>query len=121
MKTRTLARGLGWFSIGLGLMEVVATNRLGRMLGMEERKGLVRLFGLREIAAGIGLLSQDHLAPWLWARVAGDALDLALLGGAFAGHPARRGNVGRAAGAVAGVTALDVYAGQRLSRMPAAA
>ena len=82
---------------------------------------LLRLFGLREIAAGVGLLSQDRLAPWLWARVAGDALDLAVLGSAFAGAPGRRANVGFATGAVAGVTALDVLAGRRLSQASAAA
>ncbi len=120
MNTRALARGLGWFSIGLGVAELVATRPLARYLGMEDRKGLLRLFGLREVAAGIGLLSRERLAPWLWARVAGDALDLAVLGGAFTGHPGRRANVGIAAGAVAGVTALDVFAGQRLSRAAAA-
>ncbi len=114
MSTRTLARGLGFFSIGLGLAELLGTGPLSRYLGMEDHKGLLRLFGLREIAAGIGLLSQDRLAPWMWARVAGDALDLTLLGTTFANRPNRRTNVGIATGAVAGVTALDILAGERL-------
>ena len=33
--TLGLARGLGWFSIGLGLVEVLAPETLGRALGME--------------------------------------------------------------------------------------
>lgn len=116
MNTRKVARGLGWFSIGLGLAEVIATKKLGRFLGMEDRRGLLRFYGMREIAAGVGLLSQERLAPWLWARVAGDALDLATLGRAATGRRARRLNLGLAAGAVAGVTALDVLAGARLQR-----
>ncbi len=118
MDTRKLARGLGWFSVGLGLMEIMGTKPLARALGMQEHEGLLRFFGLRELTAGIGLLTQEQLAPWLWGRVAGDALDLAALGFAFAGHPAKRTSVGIATGAVAGVTALDVLAGRHLSQEP---
>ncbi len=69
----------------------------------------MRLMGAREIAAGINVLLQPR-RPWpLWARVAGDAVDLALLG---IGATARTSGI-RFAGAVAavgGVTALDVIA-----------
>ncbi len=65
-------RGLGWFSIGLGLAEVVAGRELGRALGMEDRAWLLRLFGVREIAAGVAIFSQDNPALGVWARVAGD-------------------------------------------------
>ena len=34
---RALAQGLGWFSIGLGVAELLASERLARFLGMEER------------------------------------------------------------------------------------
>src|SRR5262249_43727830 len=54
-------------------------------------------------------------APWLWARVAGDGLDLAMLAGATAGRNRGRG-VALALAAVAGVTALDVICAQELSR-----
>ncbi len=37
-----LAQGLGWFSLGLGLAEVLAPRNLARSLGMEERTGLIR-------------------------------------------------------------------------------
>ncbi len=114
MNVRKIAKGLGWFSIGLGLAEVFATKPLGRMLGMEEHPKLIRAYGLREIGAGVGLLMQSRMAPWLWARVAGDALDLATLGSALSGGRKRR-NAAIATGAVAGVTALDILAGRRLS------
>ena len=77
----SMARGLGWFSIGLGLAEVLAPRALTRGLGMEGNEQLVQAYGLREIATGIGILSSDQPAPWIWGRVGGDALDMATLAG----------------------------------------
>jgi uncharacterized membrane protein len=77
---------------------------------------LVRLMGLREIAAGVGILSQRQPAEWLWARVGGDVLDLSLLGAAAKSETARIGNIALSTLAVAGVTALDVCCAQELSR-----
>lgn len=110
---KRLAVGLGWFSIGLGLAEVAATGPLTRWLGVEEHANLVRAFGLREIATGAAILGGSKIAPFLWGRVAGDALDLAALGTAMAGD-ARKREVAYAIGAVAGVTVLDILAGKRL-------
>lgn len=112
MRTKSVGRFLGWFSIGLGAVELLAPGTLGRFLGTE-RRGLLRGFGMREIAVGIGILASDRMTPWIWSRVVGDALDLAALGGAIA--RGRRRNALIATGAVAGVTALDVLVGQRLA------
>jgi uncharacterized membrane protein len=76
----------------------------------------LRTMGLREIAAGVGILSQRRPTPWMWGRVAGDALDLALLGAAMQSDNAQRTRLLSASAAVLGVTALDVYAGTRLRR-----
>ena len=113
MRTRKLPRALGWLSIGLGAVEIFAPGALGRFLG-SKRRGLIRGFGAREIAVGIAILAGDSMAPWIWARVAGDVLDLAALG--FAIARGRRRNALIATGAVAGVTALDVLAGRQLAR-----
>jgi hypothetical protein len=113
--THALARGLGWFSIGLGVAELVAPGQLARFLGMEERTELIRAYGAREIMTGIGILSQQDPTPWLWGRVAGDAVDLATLApGLRADNPSQR-NVVVAVAAVAGVTMLDAMCAQRLS------
>src|ERR1043165_6159300 len=48
-----LANRLGWFSIGLGLTEVLAPRAFCRFLGVRDRSFLVRMMGLREIAAGV--------------------------------------------------------------------
>ena len=41
---------------------------------------VLRAYGIRELAAGFGILSQTRPAGWLWGRVAGDLLDIASLG-----------------------------------------
>ena len=101
----SMARGLGWFSIGLGLAEVLAPRVLTRGLGMEGNEQLVRAYGLREIATGIGILSSDQPAPWIWGRVGGDALDMATLAAGLQPDNPKKYNVEMALAAVAGVTA----------------
>ncbi|MDB5641876.1 MAG: cyclase dehydrase [Hyphomicrobiales bacterium] len=109
-----IAQGLGWFSIGLGLAEFLAPHTITRALGMEGRETLVRMYGLREMANGAGLLSADNKAPWLWGRVGGDALDLATLSLGMEESNAKRDNAILATVMVGAITALDFYAAQRL-------
>lgn len=106
MTSKRIAQGLGWFSIALGVMELAMARQLCRALGMRQLEWLVRAYGAREIATGIGLLASRNRAPWMWGRAAGDALDLATLAGALPDNRKRR-NVGIAIGAVAGLSALD--------------
>ncbi|MDQ6680345.1 MAG: hypothetical protein M3Y67_05195, partial [Pseudomonadota bacterium] len=74
-----MSKGLGIFSIGLGLAELLATRLVARATGMRGSETLLRAYGLREIATGIGLLASRDPRPWLWGRVAGDALDVSTL------------------------------------------
>ena len=113
--TDTLARGLGLFSIALGVVEVAAPRALARALGMKGQEGLIAGYGVREIATGIGILASKDPTPWIWGRVAGDGLDLATLATALEDSNPKKGNVGIAMAAVAGVTALDLYCAQTLS------
>jgi uncharacterized membrane protein len=114
-----LARGLGWFSLGLGLTQLAAPRGVARMIGLrgddEDRKAMIAI-GMRELASGVGILMQDRPAPAVWSRVGGDVMDLALLGRALNSPRNDRNRVAAATVAVAGVTVLDVLAGQRLSR-----
>ncbi len=103
-----IARGLGWFSIGLGLAELVAPRTLTRALGMEKEAEIVRAYGLREIVAGVGLLTQKDPTPWLWGRVAGDVLDLATLAIGMDKRNPQKSRVGMALGVVGAITLLDV-------------
>src|SRR5947199_5273311 len=71
-----VANGLGWFSIGLGLAELLAPGTMARVVGAKERHGaLMRFLGLREIGAGIMILSGARSAG-CWSPVAGDLMDL---------------------------------------------
>lgn len=114
--TDTLARGLGLFSIALGVAEIVAPRALAQALGMRGQEKLIAAYGMREIATGIGILASKDPTPWIWGRVAGDGLDLATLATALEDGNRQKRNVGIAMAAVAGVTALDVYCAQTLSR-----
>ena len=113
----TLATGLGWFSLGLGLAEILAPHAITRAIGLEGREGLVRGYGLREIAAGTGILATQGSgrAPWMWSRVGGDMLDMATVAGALNRRGAPKGNIGVALAALAGVTLVDAYVAGRLS------
>jgi len=104
---------LGWLSVGLGLTALLAPRPLGALTGLGERSRLLRLVGGRELASGVGLLTQRRQTLWLWSRVAGDAVDLALvLSACGRGNPARtRSWV--TAGVVAAIAAGDVTASVR--------
>ncbi|MBV9759813.1 MAG: SRPBCC family protein [Acidobacteriaceae bacterium] len=115
MAAQQLARGLGWFSIGLGAAELLAPKRVSRLIGLSDHANVIRLMGAREIAAGVGVLMEETPAKSLAARVGGDAIDLALLGaGLFSGN-SKRGRVLAATAAVAGVTALDIVCRKKLA------
>jgi uncharacterized membrane protein len=115
-----LARGLGWFSIALGVAQVTVPDVVSRVVGVRTTgatRGLVRAIGGRELLAGLGLLSGRAPRAFLWARVAGDGMDLALLGNALTSGPdTDRGRTGAALASVAGVTALDIVAATRRRR-----
>jgi uncharacterized membrane protein len=117
-----LARGLGWFSIGLGLTEVLAPRAVARIAGARRgNTALVRLLGLREIAHGVAIFAQGRRpAAALWARVGGDVLDLAVLAGVFATPGTSKGRTAFATANVLGVAALDVLGAQLLSEGAAA-
>src|SRR5690349_6457393 len=112
---KKLARGLGWFSLGLGLSELLAPKAIAKICGVSNaHTGLIRVYGLREIAAGVMIFAQENPAAGVWSRVAGDALDLASLGKAFASPSASKGRVAFATANVAVVTALDLIAAKQL-------
>lgn len=112
---RRLAEGLGWFSIGLGLVEALTPGRVTRALGMRGSEPLVQAYGVRELAAGIGILASRDPTPWLWGRVAGDGLDVATLASGLKESNRQRANVGLALAAVAGVTLLDILAARSMA------
>ena len=111
---RQLGQILGLLSVGLGLAQVLAPRALGRAIGVGDHPAIMRMVGVREIVTGLGILSERAPGAWAWARVAGDAIDLALLGAATSSPDADPRRIAAATAGVLGVTALDVYSGKRL-------
>lgn len=116
MTEQKLASGLGWFSLGLGLVELVGTRKFAHFFGLERLPEHVRAGGARELVVGLALLTRGRRSPWLWTRVAGDVLDLVLLGEALRPSNRRRRRAQVAIGAVAAIAVLDAFAGYRLRR-----
>jgi uncharacterized membrane protein len=114
-----LARGLGWFSIALGTAKLVAPKLVAGAIGIESSpvtSVITRLVGAREIASGLNMLLQPRRPLPLWARVAGDAVDLALLGVAGLTQRADGLRLAGAVAAVGAVTALDLAASVKTQR-----
>src|SRR5579885_87664 len=112
-----LARGLAWFSLGLGLAELLAPRAIAKISGTEgKHTGLIRLYGLREIASGIGIFAQgERPTEAVWSRVVGDALDIATLAVAAASPKTSKGRLAFATADVLAETALNVLCAQQLS------
>jgi hypothetical protein len=117
MDYKKVSLGLGFFSIGLGLVEVAAPGRLSRWLGVGNKgaRRVIALFGARELVAGAMLLRGPAVSTNMWNRVFGDAMDLAALGVAFT-RSDRRPAVTGALGFVAGAALLDAVTARGLAR-----
>src|SRR5215813_8833495 len=64
-----IARGLGWFSLGLGLAGIVAPRRLAKLIGLRgDHNVLFRVLGAREITSGVGILAgRRPNSNWMWS------------------------------------------------------
>jgi hypothetical protein len=114
-----LAKGLGWFSLGLGVPQLLAPQQVTRFMGIagtRRNQVIMRAVGLREVAGAVGILQHPRPARFLFARVAGDAMDLLLLRTALRAEGNARHRVAAAAAAVTGIAVLDVIASAKTSR-----
>jgi len=115
----SLANFLGWFSIALGTAQVSMPRAMCRLVGSAGKGSaprVMRLMGVREIAQGTGILSRPRPTTWVWSRVAGDALDLSLLGVVAARNPKRRLRTAFAIVNVLGVAVPDIFESLHLGR-----
>jgi hypothetical protein len=106
-----LGKALGWFSLGLGLVELLAPHRITQALGMQGQEALVRAYGAREISSGMLSLSTEK-SLGLWSRIGGDGIDIATLLTAYRDDNPKKQNVAAALAMVAGITLLDMMAAQ---------
>lgn len=113
------ARALGWFSVALGIPLVAKPGAVSRFVGVRDSEGhrsVLLAVGVRELLAGAGLLSGRRPAGWLWSRVAGDGMDLALLAAALRDRRNDQRRLTATTAAIAGVTLVDLIASVRSSR-----
>lgn len=78
-----LGTSLGWFSLAAGATCLLMPRTVAYSVGLSSNPRTLRAMramGLRELASGAGILLRPQRPGWLWMRVAGDAMDLALLG-----------------------------------------
>jgi hypothetical protein len=103
-----MARGLGYFSIALGVAELLAPKALCHAVGIKGLEPVVRAYGAREIATGVAILASHDPEPWIWGRVAGDMADMATVAIGLQQDNPRKDNTVLALAALAAVTAVDV-------------
>jgi uncharacterized membrane protein len=123
---RSMARGLGWGSLGLGALQLSAPDAVRRLAGVDDSpvaRVVVPLAGVRQFFHMAVLLGSRQPERWVWTRVAGDAVDLAALGCAVSRRRGprqadRRRRAMTAMAAVGAITAVDVYTAVRGGRQP---
>jgi hypothetical protein len=114
--TPTLSMNIGVNAIGLGLWGTLFPGHVKKTLGVTAPAPVVQaLFGVRELLTGYSLAGDPTRSEMLWARVAGDVFDLAVLNALdHPGNPKRK-TVKAALGFVVLVTVLDALAAVRMT------
>ena len=116
-KMPSLPTTLGIASVTLGLSELLAPNGVARMAGVvatERSRRAIRFLGARECGHGAAILLRSPRL--VWTRVAGDALDVALLATALRSPGANRRRGAVAMSALAVIGAADVWAARQQLR-----
>ncbi len=110
-----LAKNLGYFSIALGMVELLAPRALCNAIGLRGMEPVIRAYGARELATGVAILTSHDPEPWIWARVAGDVADIATVATGLRQDNARTENNVMTLAALAAVTAVDVACARGLN------
>ncbi|GAA2709893.1 SRPBCC family protein [Micromonospora olivasterospora] len=115
-----LARFLGWFSLGLGVTTLAARPQVGRLCGVDDSRTaqtVLQAAGVRELGHAAALLFPRRAGWGAWTRVAGDVMDLAASTTAMRNRRGeRRRRLMYTTWALAGITAVDLYAAVQVTR-----
>src|SRR4051812_31756875 len=103
-----LARGLGYFSIALGVAELIAPRAICTAAGVKDLDSVVRGYGAREIATGLAILGSHDPEPWIWTRVVGDVADIATVAAGVRQDNESKGRNALALATLAAVTLVDL-------------
>lgn len=112
-ESETGETGMGWLSVGLGLAQVVAPAGVARLMGVTNTDAslwAMRAAGVRELAAGLGMLRRPRSNAVLWMRLAGDVIGLALVVRQLSAKPRSKTRLALAAIAALGSTVVDAKA-----------
>ena len=114
----SVTQALGWFSVGLGAAELFAPRAVAHLIGVDDddNRALLRAYGVRELIAGLAIVSRPKPTYWMWNRVLGDVVDLASLARAMRSPDNNRLKLAAATLAALGVTALDIACSVQLTR-----
>ncbi|MFG1954938.1 SRPBCC family protein [Micromonospora sp. NPDC048830] len=119
-RSQGLARFLGWFSLGLGVTTLAARPRVSRLCGVDDSRtaqAVLQATGLRELGHAAALLIPRRTGWGAWTRVAGDVVDLAASTTAMRNRRGdRRNRLMYTTWALAGITAVDLYAAIQVTR-----
>lgn len=114
MDERTIARGVGVVSLGLGAFMAAAPGLASDLFGMAGYRRVVRLLGLRDLVIGAGQVSGRAPRRWALARAVADSSDTVLLiSGAATGAFERR-MAALGIGAALGSGGLSFWLSRRL-------
>lgn len=112
-----ITTGLGFAQLALAAFELARPGALARSIGLRQNHTFLKGFGAREMATGAGLFGWRRgrgRSLWIWARVAGDAMDVATIAPALSRSNPRRNAAFVALGIVAAVTVIDVLCAKAL-------
>lgn len=102
---------LGAFSLGLGLAQLAAPDRMNKLIGVQDTpktRTIQRLVGVQEIGAGQGIFGLSPPTPVHWSRVAGDIWHLTMLARAYNdGKRADKTKLRNTIAAVGGIGVID--------------
>ena len=116
MTSGAFAKGLGVFSVALGLAELLAPGRVGTMMGVgPKHRSFLPALGAREIAHGLAIFSSPKPTAAVWSRVGGDIVDLAFLASAFTEKNADTKRLAVSTVAILGAAAVDLACALQLS------
>jgi hypothetical protein len=110
-----LARDLGYFSIALGVAELLAPRAVCNAVGLRGLEPVIQTYGAREVATGVAILTSHDPTPWIWGRVAGDMADIATVATGLQQDNPKKENSALALAALAAVTLVDIACATALS------
>jgi uncharacterized membrane protein len=113
------ADGLGWASAALGVPMLALPRRLLETVGIRSdprARAVLAAVGVRELAATGTILGLRHRRIGAWSRVAGDTLDLALLGVAFRTRREDAARLLSAVAFIAAIFAVDLFTAVQLNQ-----